>query len=155
VDEKTQAPAFDHDNHYPFLDLQYTIQEFHFAIKNLRVQSSPGQDGTEYLIIRILPNEALEILLEMYNDILRARVFPDDWKKYRVFFIPKRDKMNVRPTSTASCVCKVLERMTNMRISWWIENNQKFSETQYGFRQNKGCTYLQPTNINDRNNKSV
>jgi potassium voltage-gated channel Eag-related subfamily H protein 8 len=40
----------------------------------------------------------------------------------------------------ASCVCKVLERMINMRISWWLENNQKFSETQYGFRRNKGCT---------------
>jgi hypothetical protein len=30
--------------------------------------------------------------------------------------------------------------MINMRISWWLENNQKFSETQYGFRRNKGGT---------------
>jgi hypothetical protein len=51
-----------------------------------------------------LPNEALEILLEIYKDILRARVFPDDWKKYKVFFIPKSDKTNVRPISMASCV---------------------------------------------------
>jgi hypothetical protein len=27
-----------------------------------------------------LPNEALEMLLEIYNDILRARIFPNDWK---------------------------------------------------------------------------
>jgi hypothetical protein len=27
-----------------------------------------------------------------------------------------------------------------MCISWWLEKNQKFSETQYVFRQNKGCT---------------
>jgi hypothetical protein len=27
-----------------------------------------------------LPNEALEILIETYNNILRASVFPDDWK---------------------------------------------------------------------------
>jgi hypothetical protein len=89
-----------------------------------------------------LPNQALEILLEICNDILRARVFPDDWKEYRMFFIPKRNKTNVRPISMASCVCKVrvLERMTNKHISWWLENNQKFLETQYGFRRNKGCT---------------
>jgi hypothetical protein len=59
----------------------------------------------EYLIIHNLPNEALEILLEIYKDILKARVFLDDWKNYRVFFIPKRDKTNVRPLSMTSCVC--------------------------------------------------
>jgi hypothetical protein len=31
-----------------------------------------------------LPKEALEIFLEINKDILRARVFPDDWKKYRI-----------------------------------------------------------------------
>jgi hypothetical protein len=66
-----------HDNQDPFLDLEFTIQELHFAIKNLRVQSSPGRDGIDYLIIRNLPNETLEILLEIYNDILRARVFSE------------------------------------------------------------------------------
>jgi hypothetical protein len=30
--------------------------------------------------------------------------------------------------------------MINVRISWWLERNQKFSETQYGFRRNKGRT---------------
>jgi hypothetical protein len=58
-----------------------------------------------------LPNQALEILLEIYNDNLRARVFPDDFKKFKVFFIPKRDKKNARPITMALYVCKVLERM--------------------------------------------
>jgi hypothetical protein len=30
--------------------------------------------------------------------------------------------------------------MINAHISWWLEKNQKFSETQYRFRRNKGCT---------------
>jgi hypothetical protein len=30
--------------------------------------------------------------------------------------------------------------MIHICISWWLEKNQKFSETQYGFWQNKGCT---------------
>jgi hypothetical protein len=62
-------------------------------------------------------------------------VFPDDWKKYTEFFIPKREKMNVRPISMASCVCKVLERMIYMRISWWLEkirNSQKQSNVDFG-----------------------
>jgi hypothetical protein len=73
-----QAPAFDHDNLDSSLESEYTTKELHFAIKNLRVQLSPGRDGIDYLIIRNLSNEALEIQLEIYNDVLRARVFPDD-----------------------------------------------------------------------------
>jgi hypothetical protein len=87
-DEPMQAPEFDHDNQDPFLDSEYTIQELHFAIKNLSAQSSLGRDGTDYLIIRNLSNEVLEILLEIYNDILRARVFPDDWKKIESIVYP-------------------------------------------------------------------
>jgi hypothetical protein len=74
---------------------------------DLQWPECPGRNGIDYLIIRNLPTEALEILLQIYNDILRARVLPDDWKKYRAFFIPKRDKTNVRPISMSSCVCKV------------------------------------------------
>jgi hypothetical protein len=51
-----------------------------------------------------LHSEGLEILLEIYNDILGARLFLDDWKKYKAFFIPKNDKTNIRPISMASCV---------------------------------------------------
>jgi hypothetical protein len=84
ADVPMQAQVFNHDNQDYFPDTEYTVKEFIFAIKNLRVQSSPGRDGIDYLITRNLPNEALETLLENYNDILRARVFPDDWKKYSV-----------------------------------------------------------------------
>jgi hypothetical protein len=86
-----QAPAFEHYNQDPFIDL-----ELNFAIKNLKVQSSPGRDGIDCLIIGNLPYEALEILPEIYDDILRATVFPDDLKKYRIFLISKNDKTNVR-----------------------------------------------------------
>jgi hypothetical protein len=90
MDEPMQEQAFDHDNQDPFLDSEYRIQELYFAIKNRRVQWNPRLHEIDYLIIRNLPNEALEIPLEMYDDILRARVFPEDWNKYRAFFILKR-----------------------------------------------------------------
>jgi hypothetical protein len=75
VDEPMQAPEFEHDNQDQFLDSEYAIQELLFAIRNFRVRSSPGRDGIDYLIIRILPNEALEILLEIYNDILMEKIY--------------------------------------------------------------------------------
>jgi hypothetical protein len=40
------ALAFDHDNQDPFQDSEYTIQELHFAIKNL-TEFSRARDGME------------------------------------------------------------------------------------------------------------
>jgi hypothetical protein len=69
VDEKKQAPAFDHDNQDPFLDSEYTIQELHFAFKNL----SPIELGTGWNIQSHnsqFAKRSFRILLEIYNDIL-------------------------------------------------------------------------------------
>jgi hypothetical protein len=54
------------------------------------------------------------------------------------FYIPENDKSNIRLISMTSGMCKLLERKINVRISWWLAKNKKFSETQYGFRRNKG-----------------
>jgi hypothetical protein len=78
ADDPMQAPIFDHDKQDSFLDTEYTIKKCKFAIKIWEVQSNPGRDGIDCLIIRNFPNESLEIMLEMYNDILKARVFRDD-----------------------------------------------------------------------------
>lgn len=64
ADKPMQTPAFNRDNQDPFLDTECRIQELHFAIRNLRVRSSPGQDR-----IRSLAGETLENLLEIHNDI--------------------------------------------------------------------------------------
>jgi hypothetical protein len=39
-----------------------------------------------------LPNEALEILLKIYSDILRARVFPDECKNIEYSLTLKETK---------------------------------------------------------------
>jgi hypothetical protein len=67
----------------------------------------------------------LENLLEIYNNILRGRVFPDEWKECKVSFIPKMEKMIVTPISVASCVFKILDRMINVGTSRWLEKNHK------------------------------
>jgi hypothetical protein len=76
-----------------------------------------------------LPNAALEILLEIYNNILRARVFPDDWKKY----ILKNDKTNLRPIYILGIMRVHGTRTNDKHAHILVEKNQKFSETQNGF----------------------
>lgn len=45
----------------------------------------------------------------------------------------------MRPISLAPCLLKVMERMINLRISWWLEHHGKLPKSQFGFRRAKSC----------------
>lgn len=76
----------------------------------------------------------------IYNDILVTRTFPEEWGSYLIFFIPKSTPDKLRPISLAPCLVKILEKMINNRLSWWLERNQLLAQTQLGFRRQKSCT---------------
>jgi hypothetical protein len=53
-----------------FLDSEYAIKYLNFAIKNSESNRAPdGMGYATFYVIRNLPNEALEMLIEIYNDI--------------------------------------------------------------------------------------
>ncbi|XP_034936031.1 uncharacterized protein [Chelonus insularis] len=122
-----------------FLDLPITVEELEVAIENSRTKSSPGLDGIDYLLIQSFPKEVRGALLELYNSIFASGIFPNEWRQYSIFFIPKSQGNAVRPISLAPCLLKILEKILNLRISWWLEFHNKFPETQFGFRRSKSC----------------
>ncbi|XP_044591447.1 uncharacterized protein LOC123269675 [Cotesia glomerata] len=122
-----------------FLDLPFTSEELDFAIANLRLKSSPGLDGIDYQILSQLPQEGRVLLLDLYNQIYSSRTFPEDWRKYSIFFIPKAEREKFRPISLAPCICKIMEKILNNRIMWWLEFNGKLPESQNGFRKGRSC----------------
>ncbi|KAK2575221.1 hypothetical protein KPH14_002683 [Odynerus spinipes] len=75
-----------------FLDLEYTIEEFRFAIQNVRKNSSPGLDGIDYMVLTHLPEEARLSLLRLFNDIFKSGEFPLEWRQYAIFFYTERRK---------------------------------------------------------------
>lgn len=64
---------------------------------------------------------------------------PEDWRQYQILFIDKLGKEKVRPISISSCVGKILERMINERLLWWMEKKGKVDKSQNGFRKGRGC----------------
>lgn len=107
--------------------------------------SSPGPDGIPNIFIKELPYRALKYLQEIYNLIWQNNVFPDAWHKATVIPIPKPDKIKLnpgsyRPIALTSCLCKLLEKIINKRLIWYLEKNKILSKHQSGFRQTRSTT---------------
>ena len=70
--------------------------------------------------------------------------FPDTWRQTTVIAIPKQgkdnsDPQNYRSISLTSCLCRIMERMINDRLVWYLVSNGLISSLQCGFRS-KRCT---------------
>ena len=103
--------------------------------------TTAGPDDNHYQILKHLPSDALETLLNIMNEIWRTGKFPEDWHKAVIIPIPKpgKDKTeatNYRPIALTSCICKTMERMINDRLVWFLESNNLISGNQAGFRKN-------------------
>ena len=88
------------------------------TVLELSKNSSPGPDTIHNILIKQLPDSALEYLLEIYNIIYSKKLFPDIWKKAIVIPIPKpnkdkSNKNNYRPIALTCNMCKSLEKIIN------------------------------------------
>ena len=103
-------------------------------------------DLTTFVILFFLnfPTSSLNTLLKIYNHIWQTNTFPAAWREAIVIPIPKpkKDKtnpLNYRPIALTSCLCKVMERMVNNRLAWFLEINNIISSSQNGFRHRRSC----------------
>lgn len=117
----------------------FSLVELQSALKASKDRSAPGEDGVDYCILRALPKEFKECLLHIYNEILETGSFPAEWKRFGVFFIPKKDSNKFRPISLAQCTLKTMERMVKNRLYRWLEKEHILPNSQHGFRNDRSC----------------
>ena len=104
--------------------------------------SSPGPDLIHYEMLKNLSVENKKYLLDYYNFIWQKQTFPGQWREAIVIPIPKKgkdllNKNNYRPISLTNCLCKILERMINRRLSWYLETSNFLNPAQSAFRKTK------------------
>ena len=93
-------------------------------------------------MLKHLPEKAKEFLLNIINKIWETGILPRSWKIALIIPIkkPNKDALltdSYRPIALTSCICKLMEKMINTRLVWYLESNSLLSPYQFGFRKNR------------------
>ena len=124
-------------------NVAFTMQEFQSALSSCS-DSAPGADNIIYSMIKYLPIETKKFLLSIFNRIWKESSFPSKWDIaiMLAFLKPQKDSAvlsNYRPIALTSCLCKLMEKMVNVRLVWVLEQKDLITPAQCGFRRMRSC----------------
>ena len=136
------TPLDQHQNH-PVND-PFSLFELQDAIRQSKPNSSPGEDGICYEVIKHLPKSCQIVILSLLNRMWSEGDIPERWKHSIVLPIQKPGKDpssldSYRPIALTDSLCKINERIIANRLNWYMESNGLFNVNQSGFRKNKSC----------------
>ena len=129
----TKSTQEDHIFYPPF-----SLKELLTVLKNTKINSSPGLDKIGFLVIKNLPEISLT-RLHIFNNIFETGVFPSGWRDFLLFLLPKSTLRKFRPIAVASCFLKLMEKLVQQRLNFWMESKGLLSPCQYGFRKGRSC----------------
>ena len=88
-------------------------------------------------MIKNSPDDAKQFLVKVMNNMWENSIFPDKWRHSHVIPIPKPGKnhsiaVNYRPIALTSVICKIMERIVNVRLLDYLDMKGKSSSIQCG-----------------------
>ena len=132
-EEQTQAAD-------ELMTIPITQEEIDEAIKKLKPNKSPGPDELTNEKLTHLGQSAKRKLKHLFNTSWKIGRLPQSWKQANMIPIRKEGKPankaeSYRPISLTSCLGKLIERIINSRLMWYLESNHLLMDEQAGFRQ--------------------
>ena len=118
-----------------------TSHELNESLSILK-NKAPGPDDIPNSLLKKLPNNFREKLLYLFNVSWHSGCVPTDWKTgdIRPILKPERSPSSIgsyRPICMLSTIGKLMERILQRRLEYFLESQFKLGEAQYGFRQEK------------------
>lgn len=115
-----------------------SIQEMSSYVRFLK-DKAPGHDKITNGLLKKMNSKYLLELMEIYNQSIFTGYFPLQWKHGNIVPIykfpkPKNDINSYRPITLLSCLGKLLERIVQKRLEYYLESRQVLSPSQHGFR---------------------
>ena len=123
-----------------------TREEVKHYIKIMK-KKAPGESKIGHQIIKQLPDNIIEYILNIFNASLACGYFPKKFKSAILKLIPKEGKdatlpQNYRPIALLDNIGKIFEKIINSRLRQFFEENNLYNYQQYGFRQWKSTTHV-------------
>jgi ribonuclease HI len=121
-----------------------SMTEYRTALRSCG-NTAAGADEVHYNMIKNLPDNSSEYTLALFNRIWTEQMLPTSWKLSVVLPFKKKDKdpkniNNYRPIALTSCLCKLMEKIVNARLVWYLETSDALAPEQYGFRKFRSTT---------------
>ena len=121
------------------LNKDFTYAEIDKLINKLKNNKSCGIDNIVNEFIKYSPSEYKQLMVKLFNLILKSGIMPSSWGMSFISPIyknkgPKNDPNNYRGISIISCLGKLFSSTINERLSEFVETNKIIGEEQAGFR---------------------
>ena len=120
----------------------FVTKELEDALTMLKLRKAPGPDNiTNEMLLHLGPCSKKK-LLQLFSDGWRTGTVPQVWREAIMIPILKRGKdkskaESYRPISLTSCVGKLMERLINTRLMWYLEDKKHITPEQAAFRQDR------------------
>ena len=122
-------------------------------VKSLKTKKSCGHDNLSSYFIKQIGHSIARPLSTIINKSLESGIVPDNLKLAKVVPIYKakeKDEFtNYRPVSLLTTFSKIIEKIVHKRTYYFLQMNNLFCESQYGFRQNRSTVNAISEFIND------
>ena len=127
IKQKVDEFKMKNKNHVSIFE-PFSLKELNTEIKKLKKQSAVGGDKIHNLYIINASDSFTKQILHLVNETIRQNEIPSEWKTTIVKMIPKKkagstNPKDYRPISITSCLGKLAERLINMRLTKFIEEN--------------------------------
>jgi hypothetical protein len=129
----------------PTLQLQPVLPEQVFELlRGLNNKKATGLDEIPAWLLKDNCSYLANPLTHIINASIMQGIVPKAMKKAKVKPIFKKGDpllpSNYRPISILPVISKVLEKLVNNQLTYYLETNKLIHERQFGFRQNKSTT---------------
>ena len=114
-------------------------KEVEEVIKSMKPKKSSGHDELSNDLIKQLSGVLITPLTYIINEAITHGTFPKEWKKAKIVPLYKKkgdpeDCTNYRPISLLPTLSKVIEKIIEKQIRTYMDTNNYWSKTQFGFR---------------------
>lgn len=112
------------------------------ALKRSSGQTAAGLDEVPMTVLKKLGERRREHLRQSFNEIMRTKTIPEEWKIGKIKLIykgsgEKKTLKNYRPINVTPVGYRVFMKIIKRRMQQWAENNHALGELQNGFREGR------------------